>query len=368
MRLFYIVLSQFLSGSIWFAANVAYQGKGLLLSAVQFGFIIGTLVFAVLNISDRFSPVGVFFCCSFLGAIFNFSGIFLGDYEIYLLLSRLACGITLAGIYPVGMKIAASWYPITISRALGWLVGALVLATGFPYLVKVFSLEGNSGIILVATSILCFLGGLIQLVFVGDGPHLPKGSKFDFGVIKKVFAHPGFRAASFGYFGHMWELYALFAYAPLLIKTIVKNNVDLWSFLFFVAGFAGCSLGGLAALKTGSRFIALSSLFVSGFICLISPVIVLLPQGVALSIIMIWGSAVVADSPQFSSLNTQFAPKAYVGSALTIVNCVGFLITIVTIELLGFWVDWFGIQTAFLPLLPGPIFGWFALKRYKSKE
>ncbi len=364
MRLFFIVVSQFLSGSIWFAGNVAFQGQGLLLSAVQFGFIIGTLIFAIFNISDRFSPARVFFGCAILGAVCNFSGIFFSDQKGYLILSRLACGVTLAGIYPVGMKIAASWYPKTISRALGWLVGALVLASGFPYLIKVFSWQGNVDIILMGTSILCFAGGVIQLVFVGDGPHLPKGSKFDVSVIKKIFLHPGFRAASFGYFGHMWELYAAFAYVPLLIRNVTKNNVDLWSFLFFAAGFAGCSIGGIIALKTGSRFIALGALFVSGLICLISPVIVLLPRVAALAIIMIWGIAVVADSPQFSSLNTQFAPRAYVGSALTIVNCIGFFITIITIELLGLWIDWFGIRTAFLLLLPGPIFGWFALKRY----
>ncbi|MCF6245734.1 MAG: MFS transporter [Desulfobacula sp.] len=366
MRLFFIVLSQFFSGSIWFAANVAFQGQGLLLSAVQFGFIIGTLVFAIFNISDRYSPARVFFACAVMGAVFNVSGIFLGEQKIYLLLSRLACGITLAGIYPVGMKIAASWYPATISRALGWLVGALVLAAGFPYLIKVFSWQGNADIILLGTSILCFLGGAIQLLFVGDGPHLPKGSKFNINVIKKMFLHPGFRAASFGYFGHMWELYALFAYAPLLIKNVTNHNVDLWSFLFFAAGFAGCSIGGIIALKTGSRFVALAGLLVSGFVCLISPVIVQLPQTAALIIIMVWGVAVVADSPQFSSLNTQFAPRAYVGSALTIVNCIGFFITIITIELLGLWIDLFGIRTAFLLLLPGPIFGWIALKRYAS--
>ncbi len=120
MRLFYIVLSQFLSGSIWFAANVAYQGQGLLLSAVQFGFIAGTLMFAFLNISDRFSPARVFFFCAVIGAFFNYSGIFLGDQRTYLLLSRIVCGVCLAGIYPVGMKIAASWYPKTISRALAY--------------------------------------------------------------------------------------------------------------------------------------------------------------------------------------------------------------------------------------------------------
>ena len=366
MRLVFIIFSQFFSGSIWFAGNVAYQGQGYLLSAVQFGFIVGTLVFAVLNISDRFSPVRVFFACSAVGALFNAMGLILVDFQEALLVSRVICGISLAGIYPVGMKITASWYPETISRALGWLVGALVLASGLPYLIKALSWQASPSTILIVTSILCFSGGILQVRCVGDGPHLPRGSKLNVRVIKKVFDHPGFKASSFGYFGHMWELYAVLAYVPVLIQTIGVNYPDLWSFLFFAAGFLGCGIGGLVAMKTGSRKIALTALFVSGLICMISPVIPDLPLWVALPIILLWGIAVVADSPQFSSLNTQFAPKAYLGSALTIVNCIGFLITIITIELLGFWVEIAGIRTAFLPLTVGPVFGWLFLKRYSS--
>ncbi len=365
MKLFFIIISQFLSGSIWFAANVAYIGQGFLLSAVQVGFISGSLIFAILNISDRFSAARVFFFCAFSGALFNYSGIFFANNTAFLLASRLLCGVCLAGIYPVGMKIAASWYPKTISRALGWLVGALVLASGLPYLIKAINWQGSMDFILQATSALCLTGGLIQLFLVGDGPHLPKVSRFDIGVIKKIFQHPGFRASSFGYFGHMWELYAVFAYIPLLLKTVVENNVELWSFSFFIFGFLGCAVGGIIALKTGSRLIALTALFISGTICLLSPFLYLLPQGAALFIILVWGVAVVADSPQFSALNTQFAPREYVGSALTIINCIGFLITIITIELLGLWIGWFGIRTAFLPLVFGPIFGWISLKKYQ---
>ena len=359
MRLVFIILSQFLSGSIWFAANVAFVGQGFILSALQFGFIAGTLTFAFFNVSDRFSPARVFFLCAVSGALFNFCGIFLTDHILLLLVSRMFCGVSLAGIYPVGMKIAASWYPETISRALGWLVGALVLAAGFPFLIKVVSFQGSGSAILLATSVLCLAGGLIQVLLVDDGPHLPRGSKFDVRVIKTVFQHPGFRAAAFGYFGHMWELYAVFAYIPLLIKTIVQKNVDLWSFGFFVSGFFGCAVGGIIALKIGSRKVALAALFISGAICLVSPLLQAMPQAMALVIIQVWGVMVVADSAQFSSLNTQFAPRAYVGSALTIVNCIGFLITIVTIELLGFWIKAFGVRTAFLPLVFGPVVGWF---------
>lgn len=365
MRLFFIVLSQFLSGSIWFAGNVAFSGQSLLLSAVQFGFIIGTLLFAFFNISDRFSPARVFFICACCGAVWNSLGIILVDAMPMLLASRVLCGICLAGIYPVGMKIAVSWYPKTIARALGWLVGALILASGLPYLIKVINWQGDAGFILGITSVLCLAGGLIQLIFVGDGPHLPMGARFDIGVIGKCFRHREFRASSFGYFGHMWELYAVFAFVPVLIASMGVDHVDLWSFGFFVSGFLGCAVGGMIALKTGSRIVALTALFLSGSICLVSPLLPVLPVGMALALIMVWGVMVVADSPQFSSLNSRFAPSHYVGSALTIVNCIGFLITIVTIELLGFWISRFGIRTAFLPLVIGPVFGWVSLKNIK---
>ncbi len=367
MRLFLIITAQFLSGSIWFAANVAYQGQNMLLSAVQLGFITGTLGFAFFNISDRFSPAKVFFWCALAGAVFNFSGIFLEHNRLALLVSRTGCGICLAGIYPVGMKIAASWYPGTLSKALGWMVGALVLASGLPYLINMMAIHKNAGTILCTTSILCLAGGIIQAAAVGDGPFLPKGSAFDIMAVKKIFRHPGFRAASFGYFGHMWELYAVYAHVPVLIRIIEKNHSDFVCFMFFAAGFAGCAAGGIIALKSGSRIIAMAALCVSGIICLVSPFITDLPEILSIGILMLWGIAVVADSPQFSALNTKFAPQNYVGSALTIVNCIGFSITIFSIELVGYFIDSGGIRTAFLPLAIGPAAGLAALQKYKTR-
>lgn len=366
MRLFYIILAQFLSGSIWFAGNIAYSEQAMLLSAVQLGFISGSLIFAVFNISDRFSPVRVFFAASISGALFNLSGMGLASHHTILVLSRFLCGISLAGIYPVGMKIAAAWFPATISKALGWLVGALVLATGLPHLIKYMSWQQDPAVILTTTSLLCFSGGLIQLFLVKDGPHLPKAGRFNFTVVKDIFRHKGFKASSFGYFGHMWELYAVFAFVPLLLAEIDTHNADIWSFAFFAIGFTGCALGGLVAQKFGSKPVAMSALFISGSACVISPILLTLPKTFSIAIIMLWGAMVVADSPQFSALNTRFAPKEYVGSALTIVNCLGFLITIFTIELTGMWIKHFGIQTAFLTLCLGPLFGWISMKNIRE--
>jgi MFS family permease len=363
MRLFLIILAQFLSGSIWFAANAAFLDQKFLLSAVQAGFIAGTLCFAFFNLSDRFSPARVFFACSTAGAICNLAGVLVTSASGMLLASRFLCGLALAGVYPVGMKIAASWYPKTLGRALGFLVGALVLASGFPYLIKAIHWQGDPGLILGVTSVLCLAGGLIQVLFVGDGPSLPRGSPFNPGVVRHLFLNPQFTASALGYFGHMWELYAVWASIPLLLAVMVPTRSDLWSFAFFAAGFLGCAAGGMLSLKWGSRRVAGTALVISALCCLISPAILYLPLPLGMGLILVWGLAVVTDSPQFSSLNARFAPQGYVGSALTLVNCIGFFITIFSIELVTFWIRHWGIETAFVLLAPGPILGWIWLHK-----
>ena len=363
MRLLLIILAQFLSGSIWFAANAAFMDRPFLLSAVQAGFIAGTLGFAFLNLSDRFSPARLFFVCSLAGAVCNLAGLLVPASMNMLLVSRFSCGIALAGIYPVGMKIAASWYPKTLGRALGFLVGALVLASGFPYMIKAVAWQGDPGLILWVTSSLCLTGGMLQIFFVRDGPFLPKGSPFNPGVMRHLFSHPRFRASALGYFGHMWELYAVWAAVPLLFAVIVPEQADAWSFGFFAAGFFGCGAGGMLSLKWGSRAVAGTALAVSAFCCLASPAVHYLPPPLGLAFMLVWGLAVVTDSPQFSSLNARSAPRGYVGSALTLVNCIGFSITIFSIELVTFWIHHLGIETAFLVLAPGPVLGWIWLNR-----
>lgn len=361
MRLVGIVLAQFFCTSVWFAGNIAYSGQVWLLSAVQMGFILGTLLFAILNIADRFRPKAVFLVCACVGALCNISSLWLPQELLWLFVARVACGVSLAGIYPVGMKIAASWYPKGLGWALGVLVGALVLGSGLPHLIRAIGWQGGPQEILWMTSALCVTGGLIQFFFVGDGPHLPKGSAFDLGVLRDIFAHPGFRASAFGYFGHMWELYAVYAHIPKVTQVFAPQTSAAWAFGFFVSGFLGCALGGRLAQTLGSRTVAMWSLRGSLLICLLSPLLFWLPSWLSLGVLMLWGALIIADSPQFASLNAQYAPKAYVGTALTIVNCLGFLLTIGSIQLLGALIPQVGIQWVFLILTIGPILGTWSL-------
>ena len=366
-----IVASQFAGTSLWFAGNavlgdlqrqwgLAASAVGDVTSAVQFGFIGGTLVFAFLAVSDRYSPRLVFLACSLLGALANLAVLAAGGGLDLLLACRFLTGFFLAGIYPVGMKIASGWYRSGLGNALGFLVGALVLGTAFPHLLKALGQDWPWQSVLAGVSALAALGGLLMLL-VPDGPYLAKGSKFDPGVLAVIFRAPGFRASAFGYFGHMWELYAFWAFIPVALAARGGLDVPLWSFIIIAAGFIGCAGGGLLSLRAGSARVAFAQLGASGACCVASPFVFFAPTPVFLAFAVLWGIVVVGDSPQFSALNAANAPKEWVGSALTIGNCIGFAITIVSIQLLNSAMAWLPIHYLFLLLAPGPALGMLAL-------
>ena len=368
-----IVASQFAGTSLWFAGNavladlqkewgLAAGAIGSVTSAVQFGFIVGTLVFAFLAVSDRFSPRLVFLVCSLLGALANLAVLAAGGNLASLLACRFLTGFFLAGIYPVGMKIASGWYRGGLGNALGFLVGALVLGTAFPHLLKALGQSWPWQGVLLGVSALAALGGLLMLL-VPDGPYLAKGSKFDPGALAVIFRSRGFRASVFGYFGHMWELYAFWAFVPAALAAHrAQLDVPLWAFAVIGAGFIGCAAGGIASLRAGSARVAFAQLAASGACCLLSPLAFLAPVPVFVGFLVFWGVGVVGDSPQFSALNAANAPKEWVGSALTIGNCIGFAITIASIQLLNAARDWLPVQYLFLLLAPGPVFGLLAMR------
>ncbi|MGQ0750625.1 MAG: MFS transporter [Betaproteobacteria bacterium] len=373
-----IVFSQFAGTSLWFAGNAILpelqrewrlpaDAVGYITSAVQSGFIFGTLVFAVFAISDRYSPRIVFFACSLLGGLSGL-GIFLAHDLASLLLFRFLTGFFLAGIYPVGMKIAAGWYQRGLGSAIGFLVGALVLGTAFPHLLKGLGQAIPWEIVTVGVSITAVLGGVAMLRFVPDGPHLAQGTRFDPGALALIFRSRAFRASACGYFGHMWELYAFWAFLPLALSAHAAQtpgaefNVAFWSFLVIAAGAVGCAVGGVVSLRSGSARVAFVQLFASGLCCIASPLLFHAPTPVFLAFLVFWGVVVVGDSPQFSALNAQNAPRALVGSALTIANCIGFAITIFSIQLLNALAVAVPVAYLFLPLAIGPVLGLIALR------
>jgi MFS family permease len=381
-----IVFSQFCCTSLWFAGNgvmdelvntLQLQESALahLTSAVQFGFIVGTLLFAFLTIADRFAPSKVFLVCAILGSAFNAGLIWEGNHLYSLLALRFFTGFFLAGIYPVGMKIAADYYDKGLGKSLGYLVGALVVGTAFPHLFKGAFMGLSWKYTLLCTSGLALLGGLLMYVGVPDGPYRRPSAQFDLTAIFKVFKNGNFRAAAFGYFGHMWELYAFWAFVPVILmiyKDIhpeVVLQVPIFSFIIIAVGGVGCVIGGYASLKVGAKKVAAFTLLASGICCVLSPLLFYAGASILMVIfLIIWGMVVVTDSPQFSTLVAQNAPVEYKGTALTIVNCIGFAITIFSIQLLDVLKDVMNPAYIFVFLAIGPILGLLALLSNKETK
>lgn len=374
-----IVISQVAGTSLWFAGNAVMaslqQQLGLpatalghVTSAVQIGFITGTLAFAILTIADRFSPSKVFFGCALLGALANI-GVLLAEGLFSLLLLRLLTGFFLAGIYPVGMKIAADWHEKGLGRALGYLVGALVLGTASPHLLTALTADLPWRWVFLITSGFAVMGGILMLLFVPDGPFRQKSQGFDPRSLLRVFSNRSFRSAAFGYFGHMWELYTFWAFVPLMLlayrdqQATVLPNISLLSFAIIAIGCLACIWGGYISQTLGSRKVAFRALLASCCCCLLSPIFFQAPTPLFLVFLLFWGMVVVADSPQFSAMVAQNAPNEATGTALTIVNCLGFSITILSIQLINLVDYWIAVEYRFMLLAIGPLLGLMALKK-----
>ncbi len=378
-----IVLAQFTCTSLWFAGNailpelqiefaLSENSIGNLTSVVQIGFILGTLLFALLSISDRYSPSKVFFVCALLGAVANLATTLIANAALLFLLRGLV-GFLLAGIYPVGMKISADYYEKGLGKVLGLLVGALVIGTALPHLLSTFNGALNWHFVIYATSLLALLGGSVVFFFVPNGPFRRKGSKLDLRLCFAVFRDKKFRGAAFGYFGHMWELYTMWAFIPFIISYYNLHNhqnllVSWWSFIIIAGGGVACAIGGYYSRSLGSSKIAFITLLISGACCLLSFAAFQFPVFIFIGFLLVWGMSVVADSPQFSALVAQFAPAEVRGTALTIVNSIGFAITIVSLKLMDGLLVQFDPKYSFVILAIGPALGLMALTRAKIIE
>ena len=377
-----IITAQFACTSPWFAGNtivdeliyktgLGAELSGYVISSVQFGFITGTLIFALLMLADRFSPSKVFMTCAILAATCN--AYLLTDTltKWSLLLARFGTGFFLAGIYPVGMKIAADYYEKGLGKALGFLVGALVLGTALPFLINGTAWGKETTTVITVTSLLTCFGGVLLYLLVPDGPYQKKSTTLKLNAGPELFKIGGFRKAAFGYLGHMWELYAFWTFTPLAIKTYntlshSAISVPLWTGIIIALGGISCGIGGLLSEKYGSKKVAFIALFASGICCILSPLFFAFPTTLFLGAWCFWGMVVTADSPQFSNLVASAIPSELKGTGLTLVNCLGFALTIVSIQLLAFLSDCIPHNTIFLLLALGPIFGLWNLRGYKS--
>lgn len=381
-----IVIAQFFCTSVWFAGNAIMgdMAKQLhlkpsylahLTSAVQLGFIAGTLIFAILSIADRFSPVKVFCCCAIIAAAINLGASLDNIDAVSLIVCRFATGFFLAGIYPVGMKIASDHYQQGLGKSLGFLVGALVLGTAFPHFLKSMTAGLPYKYVIYGTSILSALGGIAMLLLVPDGPHRKQGQQLNFSGFLGGFSHPKFRAAAFGYFGHMWELYAFWVFVPVILTTYKEHyptvdlNVPLLSFLIIAIGSLSCVAGGYLSQKFGAKMVATVALLISCTCCIVSPLFLFAnAMPIFIAFLFVWSIAVIADSPLFSTLIAQNAPVETKGSSLTIVNSIGFAITIVSIQLVTALRISANAQYIYVLLAVGPVLGLIALMRKEKSS
>ena len=370
-----IVLAQLFGTSLWFSTNgvgnalihdwgLSPADIGTLTAAVQLGFILGTLLFAVSGLADRFAASRVFVVSAITGASANLALAWLAQDLALATVYRFLTGFALAGIYPVGMKLIVSWAPERRGEGLAWLVGMLTLGTATPHLLQGASLGLAWPWVITFASGLALLGGVL-IAWLGDGPHLGRTTRMQWGGIFHAFRQPGFRAAALGYFGHMWELYAFWVLVPLFLAKLYPQGsattLSLLTFAVIGVGAIGCVAGGRLSRHLGSARVAVGALTLSGGLCLFYPWLASLSAGVALVALLVWGVAVIADSAQFSALASRHAPPDNVGSALAIMNSIGFGLSALAIPITTTLWEGFGSYVSWL-LLPGAALGVVAMR------
>jgi MFS family permease len=372
-------VAELLGMTLWFSATavtpalvdefrMSSSQAGWLTTAVQAGFVVGTLASAVLNLADVFNARRLLLLGTIVGGAANAAVLVAPSAEAVIAL-RFTTGAALACVYPPGLKLAAGWFREQRGFALGILIGALTLGKALPHLLSaIYGTTWRQPMLLA--SILAVAGGILTVVVVRDGPYVTATSPFDPHAIGRILRSRGARLATLGYLGHMWELYAMWTWiAVLATASFMASGLSnagaagsIAAFLAIGSGTAGCVLAGWLADRIGRARVAIWSLWASAACASLTAVVFGAAPVWFFVLTMVWGFAIVADSAQFSALVTEYSPLDHVGTALTLQTCLGFLLTIVTIDLLPRLAGAVGWRWASLLLVPGPILGIVAMR------
>ncbi|GAA1628854.1 MFS transporter [Georgenia ruanii] len=377
-----IALVQVLAMALWFSASAVLpalrqewdlgtSAANLLATSLQVGFVAGALLSAFLNIADRVRAHLLMSVSALTGSLLTALVLVIGEEYVLAVLIRFLTGVCLAGVYPVGMKLMATWFDRGRSFAMGVLIGALTLGSSLPQLLVAVS-ASDWRPVLVAAALLAGLGGIVALVLVRPGPHLAGAAPFAPRYAIRMFQDPNQRRINLGYYGHMWELYAFWTWLPTYLAAveifgdgiaIQSPAVGLLTFTVIgVAGTAGCVAAGRWGEGAGPVRMARLALVTSGTCAVASYGVSMLGLVPLTALLMIWGASVVADSGQFSAALSHVTDPGHVGTALTVQTAVGFAVTTVSIQGLPYLAEATSWRIAFVALSAGPLFGVLALR------
>jgi MFS family permease len=382
-----LALCEVMALALWFSVSSAIPAlrtefslndaqASLLSSAVAIGFVVGTLSSAVLGLADRLHPRHFFMGSAFVAATANAAILAFDPTSTTVIILRFVTGACVAGLYPVGMKMAATWAKGDTGFLIGLLVGALTLGSASPHLFNaVGGIDWRFTLICAST---IAVGAGILINFVGLGPAHTKSPPFNPGAVLQTWTNKPLRLANLGYFGHMWELYAMWAWIGLFLHASFAISfadegakatfyANLATFAVIGAGAFGCLFGGLFADRLGRTTLTMAAMTISGTCAVLVGFLFGANPYLLVLLCIVWGISVVADSAQFSSCVIELSEHSYVGTMLTMQTCIGFLLTLATIHLIPHFVDALGWRYAFAPLAIGPLLGTIAMARLRAR-
>jgi len=380
-----VAVAELLAMSLWFSATAAApelasewgltaNESAWLTIAVQLGFVAGAFLSSALTLSDVVRPRYLFAASAVAGALCTAAIAAVVESAVPAIGLRFLTGVALAGVYPPGMKILAGWFEEGRGFAIGILVGSLTVGSALPHLIRAVGGVGNPRVVLYGAAALATVGSVLVLL-VEPGPYQAPAAPFDPAAIGRMLRDQGTMLANGGYFGHMWELYAVWTWIPAyLVASIAANGAygespslaALLAFATIAIGGLGAAFAGSAADRLGRTTITTASMVVSGVACIAAGFVFGASLVVLVPFVLVWGFVVVADSAQFSAAVSELAEDSYVGTALTLQTAIGFLLTTISIQLIPTFVDVVGWQWAFAPLALGPAIGTLSMLRLRG--